>query len=68
VKQWMLVRRALESEIVAACARELWNTSIERLRQNLAYQRAAIDSGDFQGFRTPRAALSAPTSTGYYAN
>jgi GntR family transcriptional regulator, rspAB operon transcriptional repressor len=50
VKQWMLVRRALESEVVAACARELSEKSIERLRQNLAYQRAALDSGDLQGF------------------
>jgi DNA-binding GntR family transcriptional regulator len=50
VKQWMLVRRALESEIVAACARELPDEASERLQQNLAYQRAALDSGDIQGF------------------
>jgi GntR family transcriptional regulator, rspAB operon transcriptional repressor len=50
VKQWMLVRRALESEVVAACARDLSDAVIEQLGRNLAYQRAALDSGDLQGF------------------
>ena len=50
VKQWMLMRRALEMEVVAACAKELSERAIGRLGQNLAYQRAALDSGDLQGF------------------
>jgi GntR family transcriptional regulator, rspAB operon transcriptional repressor len=50
VKQWMLVRRALELEVVAACARDLSHAVTEQLGHNLAYQRAALDSGDLQGF------------------
>ena len=50
VKQWMLMRRALEMEVVAACAKELSERAIGRLGQNIAYQRAALDSGDLQGF------------------
>jgi DNA-binding GntR family transcriptional regulator len=49
-RQWMLVRRALEMEVVATCARELPETSIERLGRNIAYQRTALDAGDVQGF------------------
>lgn len=50
VKQWMMMRRALETEVVAICARELPPAAIDRLNQNLAYQRAALDSGDLTGF------------------
>lgn len=50
VKQWMMMRRALETEVAATCARELPVAAIDRLSQNLAYQRAALDSGDFAGF------------------
>lgn len=50
VMQWMLVRRALECEVVAACARDLDGSAIELLGRNLAYQRTALDSGDVQGF------------------
>jgi GntR family transcriptional regulator, rspAB operon transcriptional repressor len=50
VKQWMLVRRAIEVELVGTSARELGNDGIKRLERNLAYQRAALDSGDIQGF------------------
>ena len=50
VKQWMLMRRALEMEVVAVCATEMPERAIEGLGQNLAYQQAAIKSGDLQGF------------------
>jgi DNA-binding GntR family transcriptional regulator len=50
VKQWMLMRRALEMEVVAVCATGMPKQTIESLGQNLAYQQAAIGSGDLQGF------------------
>jgi DNA-binding GntR family transcriptional regulator len=50
VKQWMLMRRALEMEVVALCAASMPERAIESLGQNLAYQEAAIKSGDLQGF------------------
>ena len=50
VKQWMMMRRALEIEVASACASEMSEPAIDRLRQNLAYQRAALDSGDMPGF------------------
>jgi DNA-binding GntR family transcriptional regulator len=50
VKQWMLMRRALEMEVVASCAISLSKAPLALLGQNLAYQRAALASGDLQGF------------------
>ncbi len=50
VRQCMLMRRALEMEVVALCAADMPDRAIEGLSQNLAYQRAAITSGDLQGF------------------
>jgi DNA-binding GntR family transcriptional regulator len=50
VKQWMLMRRALEMEVVAACATSTSPQAIEELGRNLAYQEAAIKSRDLQGF------------------
>ncbi|HLZ03410.1 MAG TPA: GntR family transcriptional regulator [Bradyrhizobium sp.] len=50
VRQWMLMRRALEIEVVAACAADMSERAIEALGQNLAYQKAAISSGDLEGF------------------
>jgi len=50
VKQWMLMRRALEMEVVAVCATSMPERANEGLGQNLAYQQAAIKSGDLQGF------------------
>jgi DNA-binding GntR family transcriptional regulator len=50
VKQWMLMRRVLEMEVVAVCAIKMPERAIEGLGQNLAYQQAAIKSGDLQGF------------------
>jgi GntR family transcriptional regulator, rspAB operon transcriptional repressor len=50
VKQWMMMRRLLEVEVAETCASELESPAIDQLSQNLAYQRAAIDSGDLAGF------------------
>jgi DNA-binding GntR family transcriptional regulator len=50
VKQWMMMRRALEAEVAAMCAREMPDEARGRLVQNLAYQRAALDTSDVQGF------------------
>jgi DNA-binding GntR family transcriptional regulator len=50
VRQWMLMRRALEMEVVAICATGMPAPAIESLSQNLAYQQAAITSGDLEGF------------------
>jgi DNA-binding GntR family transcriptional regulator len=50
VRQWMLMRRALEVQVVAVCAAEMSDEAISALGQNLAYQKAAIASGDLQGF------------------
>src|SRR5262245_11322526 len=50
VRQWMLMRRALEVEVVGVCAADMSDDAIAALGQNLAYQKAAITSGDLQGF------------------
>jgi DNA-binding GntR family transcriptional regulator len=50
VKQWMMMRQALEAEVAAMCAREMADEAGGRLAQNLAYQRAALDTADVQGF------------------
>ena len=50
VRQWMLMRRALEIEVVAVCAANMPAQAIENLGQNVGYQEAAIKSGDLQGF------------------
>lgn len=50
VRQWMLMRRALEIEVVGVCAADMRDDAIAALGQNLAYQMAAISSGDLQGF------------------
>jgi GntR family transcriptional regulator, rspAB operon transcriptional repressor len=50
VRQWMMIRRALEVEVVGACARQLGDDWIERLDRNMAYQRTAVKSGDLDGF------------------
>lgn len=50
VRQWMLMRRALEVEVVGVCAVDMSESAIESLGQNLAYQKAAIASGDLEGF------------------
>jgi DNA-binding GntR family transcriptional regulator len=50
VRQWMLMRRALEIEVVGVCAADMSDDAIAALGQNLAYQNAAITSGDLEGF------------------
>jgi DNA-binding GntR family transcriptional regulator len=50
VRQWMVMRRALEVEVVGTCAADMSGDGLDVLRQNLAYQKAAIGSGDLQGF------------------
>jgi GntR family transcriptional regulator, rspAB operon transcriptional repressor len=50
VRQWMLMRRALEVEVVGVCAADMSDDAISTLGQNLAYQKAAITSGDLEGF------------------
>jgi GntR family transcriptional regulator, rspAB operon transcriptional repressor len=50
VRQWMMMRRLLEVEVAALCASELSERATDHLSQNLAYQRAALDSGDLAGF------------------
>ena len=50
VRQWMLMRRALEVEVVGVCATSMLDDAIAALGQNLAYQKAAIASGDLEGF------------------
>jgi GntR family transcriptional regulator, rspAB operon transcriptional repressor len=50
VRQWMLVRRALEVEVVGACAQHLGDDWIAQLDRNMAYQRTAVKSGDLDGF------------------
>ncbi|WP_312016937.1 GntR family transcriptional regulator [Bradyrhizobium jicamae] len=50
VRQWMLMRRALEIEVVGVCAASMSDDAIAALGQNLAYQKAAIASGDLEGF------------------
>ncbi len=50
VRQWMLMRCALEVEVVGVCAKDISDEAIAALGQNLAYQKAAITSGDLEGF------------------
>jgi DNA-binding GntR family transcriptional regulator len=50
VKQWMLVRRILECEIVAQAASTLSQDWIDLLSRNLAYQEAAMKSADLDAF------------------
>jgi DNA-binding GntR family transcriptional regulator len=50
VKQWMLVRRALEMELVGLGAEQLSDHWLGLISRNLAYQRAAMENGDLDGF------------------
>jgi len=50
VRQWMLVRRVLETELVGLCAMQLSRRSVERLTRQLAHQRTAMENGDLDGF------------------
>jgi DNA-binding GntR family transcriptional regulator len=49
MKQWMLVRLALEAEVAAACAK-LPKPWLEKLERNIAYQGTAVAHDDLDGF------------------
>src|SRR5579872_6719626 len=50
VREYMLIRKALESEAVRVLIGNHTDELIEALRRNLIYQRAAADIGDRDGF------------------
>jgi GntR family transcriptional regulator, rspAB operon transcriptional repressor len=50
VREWMLIRRALEAEIASEAARALPEDSIGEIERNLRYQQAAAEAGDVAGF------------------
>lgn len=50
VREWMLIRRALESEIAAEAARSLPDGALGEIERNLRYQQAAAEAGDVAGF------------------
>jgi DNA-binding GntR family transcriptional regulator len=49
MKQWMLVRLALEAEVAAACAK-LPKPWLEKLERNIAHQGTAMAHDDLDGF------------------
>jgi DNA-binding GntR family transcriptional regulator len=50
VKQWMLARRALESEVASEAALRMPRAALDQLRLNLHYQHAAMEAEDHAGF------------------
>jgi DNA-binding GntR family transcriptional regulator len=50
VREWMLIRRALESEIAAEAAHRLSETAHRDLERNLRYQQASVEARDYAGF------------------
>jgi DNA-binding GntR family transcriptional regulator len=50
VKQWMLVRRAIEMELAGLGAEQLTEQWIDLISRNLAYQRTAMEHDDLDGF------------------
>ena len=50
VRERLLVRRALESEIAAQAALRMSKEGVEGLERNLRYQQAAVDGSDVAGF------------------
>jgi DNA-binding GntR family transcriptional regulator len=50
VRELMMVRRALETEIAAQSAERLPREGVEDLERNLRYQQAAVDARDLAGF------------------
>jgi DNA-binding GntR family transcriptional regulator len=50
VRERLLVRRALESEIAARAAQSMPREGVEGLERNLRYQQAAVEAGDVAGF------------------
>ena len=64
VKQWMLMRRVLEMEVVAVCASHRPAQAVENLGQNLAYQQAAIQAAICRVFTNSTPASIASSATG----
>lgn len=52
VREWMMIRRALESEIAHEAARGLPPDAQREIERNLRYQQAAAEAGDVAGFYT----------------
>ena len=50
VREWMMIRRALESEIASEAARALPAVLQREIERNLRYQQAAAEAGDVAGF------------------
>jgi GntR family transcriptional regulator, rspAB operon transcriptional repressor len=50
VRERLMVRRALESEIAAQAAARMPSDGVEALERNLRYQQAAVDGRDIAGF------------------
>ena len=50
VREWMMIRRALEAEIAAEAARGLPAEAQREIERNLRYQQAAAEAGDVAGF------------------
>lgn len=50
VRERLLVRRALESEIAAQAALRMSSDGVEALQRNMRYQQAAIEARDVAGF------------------
>lgn len=50
VRELMMIRRALESEIAAQAAETLPREGVEELERNLRYQLAAVEARDLAGF------------------
>src|SRR5271154_4175215 len=50
VRERLLVRRALESEVAAQAAERMPSEGVEGLERNLRYQQAAVEAGDVAGF------------------
>ena len=50
VREWMMIRRALEAEIAGEAAGRLPTDAQREIERNLRYQQAAADAGDVAGF------------------
>jgi len=50
VREWMMIRRALEAEIASEAARALPADTQREIERNLRYQQAAAEAGDVAGF------------------
>lgn len=50
VREWMLIRRALEAEIAAEAAQRLPPVGLGDIERNLRYQQACVEAKDYAGF------------------